>query len=238
MVGRRPALEAIRSGSAEELLVARGSADSPVLRRLLEAAAGAGVPVTRVAPDALERLAPGARHQGVAVRASGPREVGEAELATHPWPGDAVVLVLDGVTDPHNLGAAARSAEAAGASALVLPRRRAAGLTATSMKASAGALAHLPVAQVPNVPRALERLKGAGFWVVGLDASAAGSVLEATRPPGRLALVVGSEGRGLSRLAAARCDELLSIPMRGRVESLNVSVAAAVALFTYALRER
>jgi 23S rRNA (guanosine2251-2'-O)-methyltransferase len=236
VVGRRPVLEAVRSGAAREVLVARGSRATPGLRELLRAAERAGVPVADVPEGRVADLAGETRHQGVAARLRGPRELAEGDLSHLEWPEDAVVLVLDGVTDPHNLGACARTAEAAGAAALVIRRRRGAALTTVALKSSAGALAHLPVARVPNLPRALVLLKDRGFWVVGLEGRAGRSVEESARPPGRLALVLGSEGSGLSRLVAQRCDELLAIPMRGRVESLNVSVAAGVALFGYALR--
>jgi 23S rRNA (guanosine2251-2'-O)-methyltransferase len=234
VVGRRPALEAVRSGSALEVLVAPGSRQTPGLRELLEAASRAGTPVRQVSTERVEDLAGGVRHQGVAARVRLPSPLSERELSSRSWDSDDVVLVLDGVTDPRNLGAVARTAEGAGAAAMIVRRARGGALGPTAMKASAGALLHLPVAEVPNLPRALERLKGAGFWVVGLDAGAERGVDEARRPPGRLALVAGSEGEGLSRLVRKTCDELLSIPMRGRVSSLNVSVAAGVALFVYA----
>jgi len=214
-----------------------GSRSTPGLRELLRAAGDAGVPVTEVSRAQVEVLARGTRHQGVAARLRREdRELTEADLGGREWPGDALVLVLDGVTDPHNIGACARTAEAAGAAAMVVRRRRGAPLSTAAVAASAGALAHLPVARVANLARVLELLKERGFWVVGLDGRAPGSVLDSSPPPGRLALVLGSEGRGLSRLVTERCDELVAIPMRGRVGSLNVSVAAGVALFGYALR--
>ncbi len=196
------------------------------------------MPVVRVPARDVEGLASGGRHQGVVARVRGPRELDEAALAGRDWPEDALVLVLDGVTDPQNVGAAARAAEAAGAGALVVRRRRGAGSTPAAVKASAGALLHLPVARVANVARALRRLKEAGFWVVGLDAEARQTVHEAEPPPGRLALVVGSEGEGLSRLVREGCDELVAIPLRGEVSSLNVATAAAVGLFVFAARGR
>lgn len=236
--GRRPALEAVRSGAATEVLVARGSRRTAGLRDLLRDARTAGVSVEEVPRHLLDELASGARHQGVVARVRSRPALGEADLARWPWEEDAVVVVLDGVTDPHNLGACARTADAAGAAALVIRRPRGAGETPAAMRASAGALAHLPVARVANVSRALDRLKGAGFWVVGLDGRADRTIDQAVRADGRVALVLGAEGSGLSRLVAERCDELLAIPMRGRVESLNVSVAAGVALYAYALRSR
>lgn len=233
VTGRRPALEAIRSGTAIEVLVSTRRTSGLV--EVMDAAASAGLTVIRVPPTRIESLAPGANHQGVAVRMSPPKTLGEAELAARAWEPDAVVLVLDGVTDPHNVGAAARTAEAAGASALVVRRSRGAGITAAAVRSSAGALLHLPVASVPNIARALERLKVAGFWVVGLDTGASSSLGAWEAPAGRLALVLGSEGQGMARLVRATCDELVAIPLRGRVASLNVSVAAGIGLFAMVL---
>ena len=235
--GRRPALEAVRSGAASRVLVARAARSTPGLREVVEAAGRAGVDVETVEADRLDELAAGERHQGVIALAAAPRPVDEAALSRREWPEDALVMVVDGVTDPHNLGAIARSAEAAGAHALVVRRRRSAPLGEAAMRASAGALLHLPVAEVANLARAIELLKRAGFWVVGLDEKAPRGLDE--RPaPGRLALVVGDEGEGLSRLVREACHELVAIPLRGRVGSLNVSVAAGVALFTYSGRRK
>jgi 23S rRNA (guanosine2251-2'-O)-methyltransferase len=236
VVGRRPALEAVRTGAAREILVAEGRRATEPLRELLHAAEGAGVPVRSVPARRIAELAGGAHHQGVAARVRPPEQLTEGDLERGPWPERALVLVLDGVTDPQNLGAAARSAEAAGASALVLRRRRGAGVSPAAVRASAGALLHLPVARVANLGRALGRLRAAGFWVVGLEAGAPTSIHEVEPPGGRLALVMGSEGAGLSRLVREGCDELASIPMRGSVGSLNVAAAAAVALFVIGQR--
>lgn len=236
VAGRRPALEAVRSGAAVEVLVATGARSTEGLREVVEAARTATVPVHRVPAERVEALAPGERHQGILARVSLPPTLGERELAHRRWAPDALALVLDGVTDPHNVGALARTAEASGASVMVLRTRRGAGLTPGAVRASAGALLHLPVAAVPNIARALRRLKDGGFWVTGLDPRATALVGEAVPPDGRLALVVGSEGPGLSRLVAEACDDLISIPMRGRLASLNVSVAAGVVLFGYAAR--
>ena len=236
VAGRRPVAVALRAGLATEVLVSRTARTTEGLRELLAEAERGGIAVARIGASEIERLAGDTTHQGVVARTTPPRELGEADLAQRDWPSDAIVLALDGVTDPHNLGAAARTADAAGAAALVIRRHRGAGLGAIAVKASAGALLLLPVARVANIARALGRLKEAGFWVVGLDDSAAATIAT-PRPSGRLALVVGSEGEGLSRLVGEACDEVLAIPMRGRVASLNVSVAAAVGLYAYALRE-
>jgi 23S rRNA (guanosine2251-2'-O)-methyltransferase len=236
VAGRRPALEAVRAGAAREVLVSEEARSTPGLREVVEAAGVAGVPVRRVPPDAIEDLAGADGHQGVLARVRPPLELTEGQLVAMPWVDDALVVVLDGVTDPGNLGAVARTAEAAGASALVVRRRRGAGVTLTSLKASAGALLHLPLAVVPNLPRVLRRLQEQGFWVAGLDERADASLHTSRPPPGKVALVLGGEGTGLSRLTRDHCDQLLRIPLRGRVASLNVSVAAGVALFGYARR--
>jgi 23S rRNA (guanosine2251-2'-O)-methyltransferase len=236
VVGRRPVLEAVRAGVAHEILVAEGVRATEGLRDLMDEAKSAGIPIRRVSLVQVAAVAAGARHQGVAATIKMPRPMSEADLSRRRWEEDAVVLVLDGVTDPHNVGALGRTAEAAGVAALILRRKREAGLTPTALRASAGALAHLPVAEVPNVARALERLRDRGFWIVGLDVGGEASLFDAHPPPGPLALVVGSEGSGLSRLVRESCDELVAIPLRGRVASLNVSVAAGVALFAYTSR--
>jgi 23S rRNA (guanosine2251-2'-O)-methyltransferase len=237
VVGRRPALEAVRSGAALEVLVAKGARRTSGLRELLEAAGAAGVTVRWTSADEVAALAGGARDQGVAARILAPRPLTEADLARRAWSEDAVVVALDGVTDPRNVGAIARTAEAAGAEALVLRRHRGATITPAAARASAGTLLLLPVAEVANVARALGRLKSVGFWVVGLHQEAATPVDEARRPPGPLVLVLGAEGEGMSRLVREACDELLSIPMAGSVGSLNVAVAAGVALFGFARRQ-
>jgi 23S rRNA (guanosine2251-2'-O)-methyltransferase len=211
--------------------VSERASPTPGLREVLDAARTAGVPVRRVPAERVAAVAPGTRPQGVAAWVRPPRTLTESELSRWRWVQDAVVVVLDGVTDPHNVGAVARTAEAAGAAALILRRRRGADLSPAAVRASAGALLHLPVARVANLTRTLERLRDRGFWVVGLDAGADGDLDELRPPPGPLALVLGSEGQGLSRLVRESCDELVGIRLRGRVASLNVSVAAGVALF-------
>ncbi|HEX9890860.1 MAG TPA: 23S rRNA (guanosine(2251)-2'-O)-methyltransferase RlmB [Actinomycetota bacterium] len=234
VVGRRPVVEAIRAGLAREVLVAEGASNQG-LGAVLDAARAAAVPVTRVPVEEIKSLAAGTPHQRVAARVAQPGTLGEGDLAARSWAEDAVAVILDGVTDPHNLGAVARTAEAAGAAVLITRRHRAAGLTPAAVKASAGALLRLPVAHVANITRAVERLKESGFWAVGLDGGAPETLDRAERPPGRLALILGAEGQGMSRLVRESCDQLLAIPMRGEVASLNVSVAAGVALFAFAL---
>jgi 23S rRNA (guanosine2251-2'-O)-methyltransferase len=164
--------------------------------------------------------------------------IDERGLSSWPYADDALVVLLDGITDPQNLGASARSAEAAGAEMLVTRTRRAADVTSVALRASAGALFHLPHARVANLTRALERLKDAGFTVVGLDEAADPAAFERPCPEGRVAVVLGAEGEGISRLVRETCDVLVSLPVRGRVSSLNASAALAAALYAYVLPSR
>lgn len=177
-----------------------------------------------------------AGHQGVVAMVAPPRELDETGFRAWPFEPGAVVVVLDGITDPQNLGAAARSAEAAGVGMMVARRRRAAPVSPAAIRASAGALLHLPIARVPNLTRALEHLKDRGFFVLGLDQAAERDMYLASPPPRPVAVVVGSEGAGISRLVRESCDLLVRIPMGGRTASLNASAALAVGLFGYVLR--
>ena len=237
VAGRRAVTEAIRAGAAGEVLLARGARDTPGLRALREAASAAGVPVHQVDRGELDGLVPA--HQGVAARLlRAARTITERELALYAFQDDDFVVVLDGITDPQNMGACARSAEAAGAAMLVTRIHRAAGATPAAVRASAGALVHLPHARIANLSRALERLQASGFFAVGLDGGAEGSVYDQACPAGRVALVVGSEDRGLSRLVRERCDALVRLPLAGRVDSLNASASLAAALWSYVVPSR
>jgi 23S rRNA (guanosine2251-2'-O)-methyltransferase len=232
-------VEAIRAGAARDVLVSRGARHSQGLKEVLKAAERAGVPVREVPRAELDALHED--HRGVAARLRAEAiasSLSERDLQGFAFAPDAVVVVLDGVEDPQNLGAAARSAEAAGVTMLVTRTRRAAPVTPAALRASAGAMAHLPHARVANIARAIERLQGLGFVVAGLDAAAAADVYAEPCPSGRLALVVGSEGRGLSRLVRERCDLLVSLPMRGDVESLNASASLAAVLYAWVLPSR
>ncbi|MGQ0669074.1 MAG: 23S rRNA (guanosine(2251)-2'-O)-methyltransferase RlmB [Actinomycetota bacterium] len=236
VAGRRAVAEAISSGRAREILVAQAPRAAVGLRDVLSAAERAGIPIRSVPRRELDALA--SDHQGVAARTGHVRELSERDLSSWPFAADDVVVALDGITDPQNLGAAARSAEAAGVAMLVSRIRRAAPVTPAAVRASAGALLHLPHARVANIARALDRLKDAGFFVVGLDERASASVYEEGCPSGRVAVVVGSEGEGMSRLVRESCDALVSLPMRGRVASLNASVSLAAVLYAYVLPSR
>lgn len=230
--GVRPAIEALRAGRVTALAVSTRRRSG--LSELLELAARRRVRLRRVERAELDRLAGGAAHQGVAatVRALDACSVADLVAARTP----PLVVVLDGIEDPRNLGAVARTVDAAGGSGLVLPERRAAPVTGAAVKASAGALAHVRLAAVVNLARAIEELQAAGVWTIGLDAAADRSLYDLDlRLPS--AFVVGGEGRGLRRLVRERCDWRAALPMRGQVSSLNASVAVGVALFE-ALRQR
>ena len=234
--GRRAVLEAVRAGTAQEVLVSRDARSTAGLRDVLEACREAGLQVREVGRSELDGL--GADHRGVVAITGKPATIGERELASWPFDPDDLVVVLDGITDPQNLGAAARSAEAAGATMLVTRTRRAADVTPAAIRASAGALLHLTHARIANIARGLERLKDAGFTVVGLDERAERTVFEEQAPEGRVAVVLGSEGEGLGRLTRQACDVLVRLPMRGRVGSLNASASLAAALYAFVLPGR
>ena len=215
-----------------------GGREAARLAEIRSLAEQAGVPVVSADDAQLGRLAEGERHQGVVAEVS-PRsgdpetQLEEAIEAAGPAP---LLLVLDGVQDPHNLGACLRSADAAGVAAVIVPRDRAAGLTPVVRKVAAGAAETVPLVSVVNLARTLRGLKDRGVWLVGTDDTADKSLFEADLR-GPLGIVMGSEGEGMRRLTRECCDQLVSIPMAGAVESLNVSVATGVALFE-AVRQR
>jgi 23S rRNA (guanosine2251-2'-O)-methyltransferase len=232
--GRNPVREALKAGRPiRRILIAEGVSDRGPVAEIVAAAGTAGVKVDRVPRHVLDRMAKGRVHQGVVAEADPYRyRSWEAAVAAAKERGEIpLLLALDGVTDPMNLGSLIRSAEAAGAHAVLVPKRRAAPVTPIVEKASAGAIEHLPVDQVNNLERTLERCKQAGLWVVGLAGDAPQDVWECVLLAEPLVLVVGAEGKGISRLISERADALVRIPMAGRVGSLNAAVAGAVALF-------
>ncbi len=239
IVGINP-VEAALEHDGERVLELRveREARNPRVRELVIRARARGVAVSECARDKLERIADGARHQGVAARYAAPDTRGEQDLPqlAQEAGGQALFLVLDGVTDPHNLGACLRSAAAAGATAVIVPKDRAAGITPVVRRASAGGVDRVPLVTVGNLARALRSLKDAGVWLTGL-AGEGSSDLYALDLTGPVALVLGGEGEGLRRLTRETCDYLARIPMPGEMESLNVSVSAGIALFE-ALRQR
>ena len=220
--GKRPVVEALRSGRRKVFEVIDAVGDEEVAN----AAGASGVSVKRASRQRVEELARGGVHQGVAARVEPYPYSGLEEILSIP---DPLVLVLDGVTDPRNLGAVLRAADGAGASGVIIPKDRAVGVTVAAVKASAGASEHVLVARVTNLRRAVDTMKEAGLWIYAAEAG--GMPYTELDLAGAVALVLGSEGRGVRRLVRERCDGIVSIPMLGGVESLNVSVASAVLLY-------
>ncbi|WP_029290767.1 23S rRNA (guanosine(2251)-2'-O)-methyltransferase RlmB [Cellulomonas sp. HZM] len=235
--GRNSVVEALRAGIpvSTVYLAAKLEADDRT-REIISTAADAGYPLLEVSRTELDRLTDGSVHQGVAIQVPPYPYIDDEDLldiaeeaGTAP-----LVVALDGVTDPRNLGAVLRSAGAFGAHGVLIPERRAAGVTASAWKVSAGAAARVPVARVTNLSRTLTDLKKAGVFVVGLDGGGDVAIAELPYATDPLVLVVGSEGKGLSRLVREQCDAIASIPIASAVESLNAGVAAGIALYEVA----
>ena len=200
------------------------------IQRVIEECRKIGVPVRVLSRVELDRMAGNAAHQGLVAITSAKQYSALDDLVTARRGEHSLIVVLDGVEDPHNLGAILRTADAAGADGVVIPERRAAGVTGTVAKASAGASEHLPIAKVTNISRAIEDLKSKELWVVGLDERGQQTYNQIDYKM-HCAVVLGAEGKGLHDLVRRHCDFLVSIPMLGRVQSLNVSVAAGVVLY-------
>jgi 23S rRNA (guanosine2251-2'-O)-methyltransferase len=231
--GINPVSEAIRTGRVREVRV--GERAGGRVAEVIAAAERAGVAVRRVNPTELDRAARGGVHQGVMADIEEPRDYGVTDLVAGAS-GVPLLVVLDGIEDPHNVGAILRTVDAAGGDGVIRQSRHAAPLGGAAAKASAGAVSHVRIAEVVNVARAIEELKAAGVWTIGLagDSPKSYDQIDLTVPS---AFVLGAEGSGLRRLVRERCDWLVSIPMAGHVQSLNVSVAAGIALFE-AVRQR
>ena len=231
--GRRPVVEALRAGRPMDRILLASGVGRAALGDLLDLAQRRGVEVQTVPRSVIDAEARSGAHQGVLAVVAPIQPIGLAELLATPLAGrePPFFLALDGIEDPHNLGALARSAEAAGCHGLVVPRHRSAPLSAVAIKSSAGALEHLPVAEVPNLARAVEQLRDSGIWCIGLDGTADASLFALELADEPVCVVVGSEGTGLHRLVRDSCDVLVRIPMSGQIESLNASVAGALALF-------
>jgi 23S rRNA (guanosine2251-2'-O)-methyltransferase len=231
--------EALEAGNMfDRIVIAKGRQDSRI-EEIVQLARQRSIPIRFEDRGQLDRLANSRDHQGVVAVAAAraPATVEDILAAANASKGQrGLIVLLDGVEDPHNLGAIIRTALAAGAHGMVIPERRAAGLTDTVARASAGALAHLPIAKVTNLARTMEELKEAGYWLVGLDETGEKNYTEVdyTSPTG---VVMGGEGKGLHELTRKRCDFVVSLPTTGPVKSLNVSVATGVVLFE-ALRQR
>ena len=236
--GRNAVSEALKSGrTLDKVFVASGDTDR-ALARLAALAREAGAAVVQVDRRRLDQMSATGAHQGIiALAAAHGYATVEEMLQRAADRGEAPLLILcDELTDPHNLGAILRSAECAGAHGVIIPKRRSVGLTAVVAKTSAGAVSHLPVARVANLPSLLKQLKKEGLWIFGAAADGPVSLYEADLK-GPAAIVIGSEGSGMSRLVAETCDVLVRIPMKGKLNSLNASAAAAILLYE-AVRQR
>ncbi|NTW37282.1 MAG: 23S rRNA (guanosine(2251)-2'-O)-methyltransferase RlmB [Syntrophobacteraceae bacterium] len=231
--GVNPVLEVLLSQPAmlEKVVIAEGRGGDEA-RRILKLAAEHGIPVESGGRERLEKLAPRQVHQGVAAicREHAYATVDEVIANRHGQSKYDLVVLLDSVTDPQNLGSIIRTAHCCGANGVIIPENRAASVTASVAKASAGAVQYMPTAMVVNLVRTIEYLQEKGFWIYGTDASAPMDIRQPDYE-GTIALIMGSEGRGIRPLVRKKCDFLMAIPMRGRVGSLNVSVATGVILF-------
>jgi 23S rRNA (guanosine2251-2'-O)-methyltransferase len=230
--GVHPVVEALRAHhTLERILIAQGAGGTR-LQEIIDLARRASIPVRFEARAALDRLAGTPAHQGV-VALGAASSYSDFDKVT----GAQLLVVLDGVEDPHNLGAIVRTAHAAGAGAVIIPERRAAGITDVVAKAAAGALEHLPITRVTNINRTLEKLKEQGYWIYGLDERGEQSYteIEYSEPT---VFVMGGEGQGLHELVRRHCDSLIRIPMEGQISSLNVSVATGVVLFEWKRRRK
>jgi len=237
LFGINPVIEALKAGSRsfDYVAVMAGRRDARA-QLIFETCRDAGVPVRQVSRDQLERLAGTHSHQGVVAVTSEKHYSDIDEVLDNKRGEHNFLIVLDGVEDPHNLGAIIRTADGAGADGVVIPERRAVGITGTVLKASAGAAEHLPIARVTNINRTLEDLKERNIWTIGLDERAKQSYDEIDYNMD-CALILGAEGSGLHEMVRKKCDFLISIPMQGQVASLNVSVAAGVVMYEV-LRQR
>jgi len=232
IAGKHPVLEAMKAGRALNKIFLYKEAQRHLVQPIMEEAKARGVVVQLVDKRKLDQLAPEMQHQGVVAQAAA---IAYAEvedlLARAAERGEApFIVLLDEIEDPHNLGSILRTADCTGVHGVIVPKRRSAGLTAVVAKTSAGAVEYVPVARVANLVQTMEKLKEAGIWIAGADAGAPQSFHQ-TKLTGPLAVVIGSEGKGLSRLVREKCDFILSLPMFGHVNSLNASVAAGVILY-------
>ncbi|GAA5073509.1 23S rRNA (guanosine2251-2'-O)-methyltransferase [Thermocatellispora tengchongensis] len=237
--GRNPVVEALRAGvPANALYVAQRIDNDDRVREAIKLAAERGIALLEVTRDKLDRLTEATVHQGLALQLPPYEYAHPDDLVTAARDAAEIPLIvaLDGVTDPRNLGAIARSATAFGAHGLLVPSRRSAGVTAGAWKTSAGTLATLPVARAANLTAALREYREAGLFVIGLDGDASTDLADATVITEPLVVVVGSEGKGLSRLVRDTCDQIVRIPMRAAAESLNAGVAAGIALYEISRR--
>lgn len=235
--GKNPVLEALRANRAiEKIFVTEGSRDRK-LQEILKIAAERGIEVEKVQKNYIDKIAMTSVHQGIIAKTT-PftyRSIEEIFARSRSKGESPFILILDHIKDPHNFGAIIRTAEACGVHGIIIPKDRAVGVTPGVVKASAGAVEHIPIARVTNIANTVDRLKEEGIWIAG--ASMEGEIYTDHDFQGAIGIVVGSEGEGISRLVKEKCDFLLSIPMKGRINSLNVSVATSVLLYE-AVRQR
>lgn len=229
IVGRNPVTEALKSGrDIDKLMI---STEDGSMKKILALAKERRIPIMKVEKSALDRLAPGQAHQGVCayVSAYAYAELEDIFRIAEERGEDPFIIVLDNLEDPHNLGAIMRTAECAGAHGIIIPKRRACSLTEVVAKASAGAIEYMPCVKVTNIAQTIEELKERGIWVAACDMG--GQEYYKADLKGKLAVVIGSEGFGISRLVREKCDFVVSMPMVGRITSLNASNAAAVIIY-------
>lgn len=233
--GRNPVLEALRADrEMDKILIAKGAAQGSI-QKIIGMAKDRGIPVQYVEKQKIDQLSTSHAHQGIIAFVAAYKYVEVEDILQHAKnkKEDPFVLILDEITDPHNLGAMIRTADAAGVHGVVIPKRRAVGLTSVVAKTSAGAVEYVPVAKVSNIAQTIDYLKEQGVWIAGADME--GEMPYYSRDlTGKIALVIGSEGKGIGRLIKEKCDFLVNIPMRGEVSSLNASIAASILMYEVA----
>lgn len=231
VIGRNPVREALKSGrDMDKILVKKGEIEGSLVP-IIKLAKSQGIPVIETEKQKLDQLAEGGNHQGVIAYVATHTycEVKDILNAAREKGKDPFIIILDKITDPHNLGSIIRTANCVGADGIIIPKRNSVGLNSVVAKTSAGAIEYTPVAKVTNISQTIESLKKEGIWVAGAEAG--GDTMYKTNLKGPLALVIGSEGEGISRLVKESCDFLVEIPMYGNINSLNASVAAAVLMY-------
>ena len=231
LYGRHPVSEAVKSGTSIDRLVLRLGAGGSIIGEIISAAKERGIRIDRLPPEVFDKKFPMKANGGVVVYLAAVKTIEFSELLKTALnsEGSSLLVMLDGIEDPHNVGAIARSVEGAGGSGIIIPRRRSAPLSMTAVKSSAGALLHLPICRTTNLSVAIKDLKDAGFWIYGADMSGRNYLEVEFNEP--VVLVIGAEGKGISKLVKKHCDELISIPLKGKIDSLNASVSAGVLLF-------
>ncbi len=238
IIGRNPVAEAVKAGrEIDKIIVKKGEIEGS-LRPLIKKARTMGIPVIEAEKQKLDSLSDGGNHQGVIAYAAAHAyaEVNDI-LENAKKRGHApFVIILDKITDPHNLGSIIRSANCAGADGVIIPKRGSVGLNETVAKTSAGAIEYIPVAKVTNIAQTIDKLKKGGLWIAGAEAG--GQTVYKADLSGAIALVIGSEGEGISRLVKEKCDFLVELPMFGNVNSLNASAAAAVLMYEVVRRRQ